>query len=118
MHSHLNVKSPVETKTTSSVQVLLFALILTAASLVLYNLSRWQDTNILIRFSLLCVNQIRNTQKPTKCTSVFMIILFTMFSLNCFGCCCGHLQGGDVITIQVYKCGWLCRHHSKTIKNV
>jgi hypothetical protein len=44
--SHLNVKSPVETKTTSSVQVLLFALTLTAASLVLYNLGRWQDTNI------------------------------------------------------------------------
>jgi len=38
----------------------------TAASLLLYNLSRWQDTNILIRFSLLCINQILNTQITYK----------------------------------------------------
>jgi len=58
--------SPVETKTNSSVQFLLFTLILTATYLVLYNLSRWQDTNILIKFILLCINQIHNTQITYK----------------------------------------------------
>jgi hypothetical protein len=57
---------PVETKTTSSVQVLLFVLILTATYLVVYNLSRWQDTDILIKFSLLCIDQIHNTQITYK----------------------------------------------------
>jgi hypothetical protein len=40
--------------------------------------------------------------------------------MTCFGSFCDSLQSDDIIIIitiiQKYKCDWLCRRHSSTIK--
>ena len=42
--------------------------------------------------------------------------LFKVFSPTCFCRYSGHLQGDIITRSQKYKCDYMCRHHSITIK--
>jgi hypothetical protein len=52
-----------------------------------------------------------------KLTTMFMVILFTVFSTSCFGRYCCHLQGDVIITrTKRYKYGHMCRVYSIATK--